>query len=228
MVIENEPSNSGIPLVQYTNPNNLKAWCPAGLEYLRTATELKIFQKSHTSEVVTGIEAANQFRITTPDKHPLYFANEDIDDCAACCYGNDRPYEMNITDAATKMNVLIKLNKPYALLLESMNVEAPPGHPIGTIERQFSLMRNHFDLLNANGAIVLTIKQIDLFAIGTVDFYIYTVNQEHIGTITKHWSGATREFFTDADNFSVTFPRDLDIGSKIMCLAAVILIVSFI
>ena len=32
-----------------------------------------------------------------------------------------------------------------------------------------------------------------------------------VGKITKQWSGIGKELFTDADNFGVSFPKDLDV-----------------
>ncbi|KAF4519481.1 hypothetical protein B566_EDAN010090 [Ephemera danica] len=43
---------------------------------------------------------------------------------------------------------------------------------------------------------------------------------EQVGTITKQWSGFIKESFTDADNFSVTFPKDLDVKMKAVMLGA--------
>ena len=47
-----------------------------------------------------------------------------------------------------------------------------------------------------------------------------------VGKVTKQWSGVAREAFTDADNFGVNFPMDLDVRIKTVLLAAVFLIVS--
>ena len=57
-------------------------------------------------------------------------------------------------------------------------------------------------------------------------FKILTNDGTTIGKITKQWSGFEKEAFTDADNFGVTFPMDLDVKCKITLLAAVFLIVS--
>ena len=46
-----------------------------------------------------------------------------------------------------------------------------------------------------------------------------------IGKISKQWSGLVKEAFTDADNFGVTFPLELDVNLKAMILAATFLIV---
>lgn len=47
-----------------------------------------------------------------------------------------------------------------------------------------------------------------------------------IGKITKQWSGCVKEAFTDADNFGIQFPLDLDVKMKAVMLGACFLIVS--
>lgn len=47
-----------------------------------------------------------------------------------------------------------------------------------------------------------------------------------IGRISKQWAGLDTEMLTDADNFGVQFPIDLDVKIKAVVLAACFLIVS--
>lgn len=47
-----------------------------------------------------------------------------------------------------------------------------------------------------------------------------------IGRISKQWTGFEAEAFTDADNFSLQFPMDLDVKIKAVLLGACFLIVS--
>lgn len=47
-----------------------------------------------------------------------------------------------------------------------------------------------------------------------------------VGCISKKWSGILREAFTDADNFAVSFPMDLDVRMKAVMIGASFLIVS--
>jgi len=47
-----------------------------------------------------------------------------------------------------------------------------------------------------------------------------------VGKITKQWSGLAKEYFTDADNFGIQFPVDLDVKMKAVMLGACFLIVS--
>jgi hypothetical protein len=46
-----------------------------------------------------------------------------------------------------------------------------------------------------------------------------------VGKISKKWSGLLREAFTDADNFGISFPMDLDVRMKAVMLGASFLIV---
>ena len=45
-----------------------------------------------------------------------------------------------------------------------------------------------------------------------------------VGKISKQWSGLLREAFTDADNFGVSFPMDLDVRMKATLLGALFLV----
>ena len=48
---------------------------------------------------------------------------------------------------------------------------------------------------------------------------MFSVWQE-VGKITKQWSGLGKEMFTDADNFGINFPMDLDVKVREHCFAA--------
>lgn len=51
-----------------------------------------------------------------------------------------------------------------------------------------------------------------------------TKDGSEVGKISKQWSGLVKEYFTDADNFGVQFPMDLDVKMKACLLGAVFLI----
>lgn len=56
---------------------------------------------------------------------------------------------------------------------------------------------------------------------------ILSLEGTQVGQISKQWSGLTREFFTTADYFGISFPVDLDVRMKAVMLGAVMLIVSY-
>lgn len=63
---------------------------------------------------------------------------------------------------------------------------------------------------------------------GDVEFDVTSKDgAQKVGKITKQWSGLVREAFTDADNFGISFPMDLDVNIKAVMLGACFLIVSF-
>ena len=45
-----------------------------------------------------------------------------------------------------------------------------------------------------------------------------------VGKISKQWTGLLREAFTDADNFGISFPVDLDVRMKATLIGALFLI----
>ncbi|GAA55617.1 phospholipid scramblase 1 [Clonorchis sinensis] len=45
-----------------------------------------------------------------------------------------------------------------------------------------------------------------------------------VGLITKQWSNIIQEMYTDADNFGIAFPMDLDVRIKATLIGAVFLI----
>ena len=47
-----------------------------------------------------------------------------------------------------------------------------------------------------------------------------------VGKISKKWSGIMKEAFSDADNFGVQFPLDMDVRTKATLIGATFLIVS--
>ena len=58
-------------------------------------------------------------------------------------------------------------------------------------------------------------------------FQVYSKDGETpVGQIRKQWSGIIKEYFTDTDNFGITFPMDLDVNVKATLIGACFLIVS--
>ena len=55
-------------------------------------------------------------------------------------------------------------------------------------------------------------------------FQVLTLDGEKVGRVTKQWTGVIKEALSDADNFGITFPMDLDVKVKASLLAACLLI----
>ena len=106
-------------------------------------------------------------------------------------------------------------------------MHSPPGTKIGSIEQEWSLCVPHFTIRDADNNAVLKIEGpfCTFSCFGDVDFKVLSANSgEKVGKISKQWTGLVKEAFTDADNFGVSFPLDLDVKVKATLLGAVFLI----
>ena len=88
-------------------------------------------------------------------------------------------------------------------------------------------MAPQYSILDGQGNVVLTVEgPICTYSIcGDVEFEVFSPDGENkVGKISKQWSGLLKEAFTDADTFGISFPLDLDVRMKAVCLAACFLI----
>ena len=91
----------------------------------------------------------------------------------------------------------------------------------------WSLCTPEFSVKDHNGDTVLKIEGpcMTFSFCGDVEFKVLTADGEsEVGMITKQWSGLAKEYFTDSDNFGISFPMDLDVRCKATLLGALFLI----
>uniref|UniRef100_H2YJI9 Phospholipid scramblase n=1 Tax=Ciona savignyi TaxID=51511 RepID=H2YJI9_CIOSA len=107
-----------------------------------------------------------------------------------------------------------------------MTVSSPPGTVIGFVEQTWDMCLPKFNIKNENHEVVLMIEGpcFTCNFCGDVEFKVMTKDGANIGKISKQWTGLIKEAFTDADNFGVQFPMDLDVKTKATLLGAVFLI----
>lgn len=142
--------------------------------------------------------------------------------CDSCCF----PCCLQVFPSLTTINFKIIIT---FILMQSMEVSSPPGTIVGVVEQKWSMLRPLFEIKNASGDVVLLIEGpfCTMSICGNVEFKVMTSDGEReIGKISKQWSGISREIFTDADLFGITFPMDLDVRIKAVLLGACFLIVS--
>ncbi|CAB3377825.1 Hypothetical predicted protein [Cloeon dipterum] len=206
--------------------------CPPGLEYLTMIDQLLVHQKVELLEAMTGFETANKFSIKNSMGQKIYSAKESSGCLVRNCCGTNRPFDMKIYDNFG--NMVIHLHRPFACQscccpcwLQSMEVTAPPGTLVGTVEQDWSIWTPHFSIKDAAGNVVLKIKGpfCTYSLCGDVEFKVLSADGEReVGMISKQWSGIAREAFTDADIFGISFPMDLDVRMKAVMLGACFLI----
>merc|ERR1739844_620969 len=212
--IMQQPYGMGAPPMVSAQP---PPGCPPGLQYLTMVDQLLVKQKVEILEAFTGFETANKYKIFNSLGQQVYIAKEDTDCCTRQCCGPIRPFDMNICD--NQGMEVIHLNRPlrcqaccFPCCLQEMEVSSPPGSVIGTIEQKWSLIYPRFVIKDESGSPILKIEGplCPCSCCGDVDFRVVTMDGQEVGKITKQWSGMLREAFTDADNFGISFPLDLD------------------
>ncbi|KAI9560877.1 hypothetical protein GHT06_011831 [Daphnia sinensis] len=186
--------------------------CPPGLEYLTAVDQLLVHQKVELLEAFVGFETSNKYTVKNSMGQKVFYAAEMSDCCTRQLCGPNRAFDMKIVDNHGQ---------------ETMEVTAPPGTLIGSIQQEWSILSPKFSIKDASGETVLTIEgPICTFSLcGDVEFNVYSRNGDtKVGKISKQWSGLVREAFTDADMFGINFPLDLDVRIKAVLLGACFLI----
>ncbi|XP_065180304.1 phospholipid scramblase 1-like [Sycon ciliatum] len=208
--------------------------CPKGLEYLTQIDQLVVKQQVELLEAFTDYEGANKYNIFNTLGQQVYFAAEQSNCLERQCCLNARSFEMRIVDNLQAEVMIIKrplrcTSSCYccASWRQFMSVESPPGNTIGYIQAELSFVNPSFLILGPNMEPQLRI-QAPCFGHGCCTcepkYKVQTLDEQEIGLIQKKWSGFAKEAFTEADNFSINFPMDLDVKVKAVLMGALFMI----
>ncbi|KAJ7996224.1 hypothetical protein DPEC_G00234830 [Dallia pectoralis] len=208
------------------------AGVPPGLEYLTQIDQILIHQKVELLEALTSFETKNRYEIKNSLGQTIYTAKEDSNCCIRNCCGPNRMFEMKIKDHVGQE--VMNLVKPFRCTscfwpccLQEMEVQSPSGTTIGYVVQNWHPFKPKLTIQNAFKDTVLRITGpfCACNCCGDVDFDVMGKdNDQPIGRISKQWSGLIKEAFTDADNFGIQFPMDLDVKIKAVLMGACFLI----
>jgi len=205
--------------------------CPPGLQYLAMVDQLLVKQQVELLEAFTGFETANKYKVLNSLGQDVFYAKEDTDCCTRQCCGPSRPFDMDISDNSGME--AIHLSRPLRCqsclcfcCLQSMEVSSPPGTVVGTIEQNCTFIYPSFTIKDENESPVLKIEGplCTIACCGDIEFKVVTMEGQEVGQIKKQWTGILKEALTDADNFSISFPIDLELKVKATLLGALFLI----
>lgn len=197
----------------------------SGLECLKNLDTIHIVQKVELLEAIVGIEGKNKYLIKDESNQTLFFATEESNWCARNCFGALREFDITLHDP--QGHEIIHLLRPLQCEPE-LSVTVVPDNLIGKCKQAFSWGLPKMSVMDEHGQRILTVKRVwACNCSGEVTFKIKNLNGEVVGNITKNWSGLAREFFTDADNFTITFPVEFDVKTKAVLIGACLLVVSF-
>ncbi|XP_071798201.1 phospholipid scramblase 1-like [Asterias amurensis] len=206
--------------------------CPPGLEYLTQIDHLLVHQQVELLEAFVGFETNNKYVVKNTLGQQVYYAVEDTNCCTRNCFGNCRCFDMKILDNATRE--VVHLNRGLRCTscwcpccLQKLEVCSPPGTIIGYVCQSWSVCFPKFTIQDASGTTILRIEgpMCTWNLCGDVEFDVLSSDgNTKVGKISKQWSGFAKEVFTDADNFGISFPMDLDVKIKAVMLGACFLI----
>ncbi len=188
----------------------------AGLEQM---DQLIVSQKTEIGEILSGFETKNKYSVTDPEGNQLYFAAEVGGSFLTRTFlKSARPFTMQVL--APDGSLVLTLNRPWRWMFYEIIITDATGEILGRIKKRWTLLRRKFSVLDGQDK--------ELFELLGPIFKPWTFQikngDREVGKITKKWSGMLKEAFTDADNFGVQFPPDLDVQTKSIILGAVFLI----
>ena len=189
------------------------------MELLDAVSGLVISQKKEWGEIFTGFETKNKYVVLDSTGRELYIAFEEGGSTLIRLFLKAlRPFEIKVL--RFDQQPVIRVVRPFRFFFHELNVYGASGNLVGTIKREFSLIRRIYSVFDKNGR-----KIFQLFGpiLHPWTFEIRDESREY-GKITKKWSGLLKEGFTDADNFGVIFPADWPKEQKALFLGAVFLI----
>lgn len=189
------------------------------MERLNGLDAIAVKQKKEWGEILTGWETRNRYGVMTGQGMEICLAVEEPGMFLSRMFLSSwRPFNMSIS--SPDGTPILKLKRPFRWIFHEVSVSAASGETLGTVRREFDWFRRIYDVFDPNGMPLLKI-------VGPF-FHPWTFNvfqgDHQIGRISKKWSGLGKEMFTDADNFGITFPPDLDVKAKALLLGALFLI----
>ncbi|TNN21185.1 Phospholipid scramblase 2 [Schistosoma japonicum] len=211
---------------------------PPGLEHLTQVDQLFIKQKVDVIESFVHFEAQNRYICLNKSGQVVYKCYEESSLCSRYICGSSRPFVLHIVNDNNAE--VIRVTRPYRCdchpccsfldcCQEELEVQSPVGNTIGFVKRVFSSCNLDYHIRDRNGNTVLQLRGpiccfCECWGLDIVFKVTSADGSEEIGEITRSWSGIVKELFTDADNFSISFPLDLDVKIKAILLGAVFLI----
>ncbi|RVE44922.1 hypothetical protein evm_010421 [Chilo suppressalis] len=203
------------------------------LHSLASTNRLLITKRLRVKNVLFLRGKKNQFFVRTPDRKLVYTVQEENSWWVGYfCYGL-RPLQLHVTDDLGRQ--VMRIDRPFACTarvfpcqLQHIQVFAPPGQKIGSVEQQWSAIRPIYLVKNADGEHIFWIRgpYITLSCFRDVQFDISRVDSgDPVGATNKRWQGLTHAMFFSPviDRFGVAFDSTLSNEEKGLLLAATIL-----
>jgi hypothetical protein len=189
------------------------------METLTGTQSLIVQQRADWTELLPVVEKRNRYLVTDPARGDVGMALEQSGSTLQrLVLGSYRPFTMDVL--GMDQSPLLKLRRPFRWYFQEIAVADAKGLALGTIRREFSILRRIFVVREAGGS--------EAYRLYGPILHPWTFEirrgDKVVGRIVKKWSGLAKEALTQADNFGITFPPDASAKLKALLLGAVFLI----
>ncbi|MFC1769878.1 phospholipid scramblase-related protein [Nitrospirota bacterium] len=190
---------------------------------LKECRILRVLQQTSAAEAIKesfDIEQENTYQVVDDKGQEMYFATEHEEHgfFFKSFLNSARPFTITVQPKSSKHGIRVK--RPFRFYFHEASVELLDGRPLGTIKKRFTILNRKYSILDPKGQ--------EKFLLSGPLWKPWTFNIEQkgekIGVLTKDWSGLIKETLTEADNFSLKFPRQLNPVFKLLLLGSVFLI----
>ncbi|MCP4499607.1 MAG: hypothetical protein GY822_06525 [Deltaproteobacteria bacterium] len=186
---------------------------------LESTNGVTVEQSVEMMEVFSDYETSNQYSVYDDNGELLLFAAEEDGGCMTHItrqmMSSRRPLVMWVTDATGE--VVLELKKPFAFYFHKMEVLDGDGELLGTIQREFALLKRRYTLRSPSGEIIYEVDG------AFWKPWTFDVSDEKgdIAQVKKQFSGLLQEMVSDADNFGVEWAEDLAGEDRLMLISMV-------
>lgn len=190
-------------------------------EILKDAHVLHVQQVYENWELL-GFETRNKYRILDENEQAVAYAAEQATGFTGAVlrhiFGHWRSFKVIIYD--NNKVPLYTLHFPFRWFFKTLYISDAEGRRIGHLQERFAIFRKKFDVHDVRNSIIAKINS-SFFRFWTFEFMY---RGKSLGVIQKKWAGALSEFFTDKDNFVVSFKDDQNEDMKVLMLGTCIMV----
>lgn len=194
------------------------------MQKLKECDKLLVKQQTSAQEAVMesfDLERENTYVVADELGREFFFAQEESEHgwLFKSFLNASRPFTISVLPTGGLKHG-IRVRRPFRFYFHEATVELLDGKPLGRVKKKFSILRRLYSVEGKSGQEKFRITG-PLLKPWTFDIYY---GERRIGVIKKNWSGLLKEALTQADNFTVEFPSQLNVGHKLLLLGVVFLI----
>ena len=150
-----------------------------------------------------GFETRNEYQILDETGQTIGFAAEQqkgfLGFILRQCLGHWRRFDLSFFTADGEP--FFRAHHPFRLFLQRLEIYDDDYRMIGAVQQRFSILNKRLDIQNVEGLTIMEVCS-PIWRLWTFPF---EHNGRSVASVSKKWSGAFFEFFTDKDKFLVEY-----------------------